>query len=291
MTATATLMRHAFREVTVREANRAYGKARALIGLREAPGEWLTAPSANVKFTHTRERFTYGLSLMPANSAWSWVQEQGLPLEPLAALRRFQCCPWSTPACRRTCLATAGKGAFDNTKAGRTARTLLWAIDPDAAYTLLCHHLRRIVRKHGASNVAVRLNTLSDIMWERVLPGAFWAEFADVQFYDYTKAWGSFDRRPMLPDNYHLTVSASERMSIDAVREAVACGVNVAVVIDQHPDQPKPARWAGLPVVDGNATDARYLDPRGGHVVLLGALGKARSLVASEAGFVKPTAA
>lgn len=288
MTATTILMKHTFREMTLRDANKAYAKVRAMIGLSETAGTWFTEPNANVKFTHTLERFTYGLSLMPAQSGRAFCLDNGFDAA-AAALNKFNVCPHSTPMCREGCLATAGKGMFDNTKAGRTARTLLWAVDPDAAYTLTCHHIRRVVRKHGAENVAIRLNTLSDIMWERVLPPVFWVEFSAVQFYDYTKAWGQFDRRALLPENYHLTVSASERMSVAAVAEAVACNVNVAVVIDQHPDAPKPATWYGMPVVDGNATDARYLDPQGGHVVLLGALGKAKALPVGEREFVKPS--
>lgn len=287
MHATTVLKQYTFNEISLKAANKTYAKVRAMIGLKETAGSWFTPPNANVKFTHTVERYTYGLSLMPAQSGRAFCLDNGFEAA-AAALDKFNVCPHSTPMCRQGCLATAGKGCMSDVQAGRTARTLLWAIDPHAAYTLTCHHIRRVVAKHGAENVAIRLNTLSDIRWEVVLPPAFWQEFADVQFYDYTKAWGTYDRRALLPENYHLTVSASERMSVDAVRDAVQCGVNVAVVIGQHADAPKPATWAGLPVVDGNATDARYLDPQGGHVVLLGALGKAKALPVGERAFVKP---
>lgn len=285
MTATNILIRHGLREVPLRVANRAYASVRGSIGLRETPGTWLTKPTENSKFSHTVERFTYGLSLMPARSAAAYCVRYGFTAA-ARKLRGFGVCPHSTSACRGACLATAGKGCMSDVQAGRTARTLLWATDPDAAYSLTCHHIRQAVLRHGVENVAIRLNTLSDIEWERVLPAEFWSEFADVQFYDYTKSLERVTSR-RIPANYHLTYSASERTTFDEVRDLVRRRINVAVVIGQHPDAPKPARWAGRRVVDGNATDARYLDPKGS-VVLLGALGKARSLPVGERSFVKP---
>ena len=116
MTATTILMKHTFREMTLRDANKAYAKVRAMIGLSETAGTWFTEPNANVKFTHTLERFTYGLSLMPAQSGRAFCLDNGFDAA-AAALNKFNVCPHSTPMCREGCLATAGKGMFDNTKA------------------------------------------------------------------------------------------------------------------------------------------------------------------------------
>jgi hypothetical protein len=277
--------------ITLRDANETYSLVRSWLGLRYAPGEWFTAPRENPKFDHTTQRYTYGMTLLPARSAYTYYTQHamrfgkfGPVLTIQSALRHFGMCPWSTRQCRNACLAFAGRGRFDNQIVGRLARVIMWAMFPDHAYVLLVHHIRAIVRKHGAENVAVRLNVLSDVEWERILPSAFWTEFADVQFYDYTKS----DGRWFLPENYHLTLSAHERWSVNDVRATImTVGKNVAVVTDIPLNEPKPDTWFGLPAIDGTTHDARYTDPEG-VVVLLSPLGKAKRLPVGEREFVKP---
>lgn len=289
MTANQRLLAHknkgGFTFIGLRAANKQYALVRSKVGLSHRVGNWLTRYDQNTKYAHTSERLTFGLSLMPARSAYAWAKCHGMAFA-TDALAAFSVCDWSTRGCRKVCVAFAGKGKFDNTQAGRTARTLLWAVDPDAAYTLLVHHLRRIVRKYGAERVAIRLNTFSDIAWENVLPAEFWAEFAQVQFYDYTKSEAralSLD----LPPNYDITYSASERDDVDSIR-MMARQTRVAVVIGQAANAPKPDTWAGMFVADGNATDARYNEPSYSTIVLLGALGKAAHQKVGVREFVKP---
>jgi len=106
--------------------------------------------------------------------------------------------------------------------------------------------------------------------------------FPDVQFYDYTKItkraikWAQGD----MPANYHLTFSASESNDT-AVAQVAAAGGNVAVVFDGMPNT-----YAGAPVVDGDASDLRFLDPDG-VVVGLKAKGDAKK---DDSGFVKRVA-
>jgi len=91
------------------------------------------------------------------------------------------------------------------------------------------------------------------------------------QFYDYTKnirralayAAGQY------PANYHLTFSRSESNADDVAR-ALLAGVNVAVVFRKA----LPATWGGRPVIDGDAHDLRFLDPRG---VIVGLRAKGRA--------------
>jgi len=66
--------------------------------------------------------------------------------------------------------------------------------------------------------------------------------------------------------------------------------VNVAVVCDTPAKQPKPAEWFGLPAIDGDLSDERWLDPQG-VVVLLSAKGQARKQAVGWNKFVKPTSA
>jgi hypothetical protein len=80
--------------------------------------------------------------------------------------------------------------------------------------------------------------------------------FPNVQFYDYTK-WPSHLRQD-LPANYHLTFSRSELTTSEDIKREIDAGRNVAVVFDAVPDT-----WEGLPVIDGDANDLRFLDPTG----------------------------
>lgn len=60
-------------------------------------------------------------------------------------------------------------------------------------------------------------------------------------------------------------------------------GIRVAVVFDTKKGQPLPKLWEGIPVIDGNLYDTRFLDPKD-VVVGLRAKGKA---IRSVSGFVQ----
>ena len=56
--------------------------------------------------------------------------------------------------------------------------------------------------------------------------------------------------------------------------DAMKNGMNAAVVFRSQiviPDT-----WRGLPVIDGDKDDLRFLDPQGGHIVSLYAKGRAK---------------
>lgn len=121
----------------------------------------------------------------------------------------------------------------------------------------------------------VRLNTGSDLPWERIAPSLF---DRNLTFYDYTKY--PLHRRGLLPENYHLTYSVSEDSSDSQILEYLESGMNVAIVWDgvykpaQGILEPIPEelqigkKW--FPTVDGDVHDARIpeLDGRG-RVVLI----------------------
>ena len=87
-----------------------------------------------------------------------------------------------------------------------------------------------------------------------------------AQFYDYTKRPGR-----TTPPNYHLTFSLSEINRVDAAAE-LARGHNVAVVFK---GATLPDRCMGAPVIDGDASDLRYLDPS---PVIVGLRAKGRAI-------------
>jgi hypothetical protein len=71
-----------------------------------------------------------------------------------------------------------------------------------------------------------------------------------------------------------VTFSRSETNDDDAI-QVLASGGNVAVVWDTGKtskgnagsDYILPTTWNGFPVIDGDSTDLRYDDPKGGYVV------------------------
>jgi hypothetical protein len=98
--------------------------------------------------------------------------------------------------------------------------------------------------------------------------------FPDVQVYDYTKL--PVPDKDKLPKNYHLTFSLSETNK-EAALEALWKGFNVAVVFDEKPND-----FLGVPVVDGDESDLRFLD-KPYSIVGLKAKGKAKK---DKTGFV-----
>jgi hypothetical protein len=221
-------------------------------GLSNVPVPLLTAPDGNAKFAKT-EAFVYGLALAQSDSSG------------------VNTCRFATPECRAACVSYAGKGELDMVKRARTVRTLFLHEDPDAFCTLLLFEVGKAWRKHGVQ-VRVRLNTFSDIPWERVFPELF-ERFPLVRFYDYTK-WGATRTKDVsMSPNYHLTYSASEHTSDLALPDLTADHVNVAVVFGRTPSQPLPTTYMGVRVVDGDKSDDRFLDPQG---VIVGLRAKGR---------------
>jgi hypothetical protein len=211
----------------------------------------LTPPAANAKLNKSKaDAIIYGLSLAPAS------------------LSEYQVCRYRSKVCEANCVAYAGKGELPNVSKARVTRTEFFVHNPDAFITILTDEIKA-AKKEFKGKLAVRLNTFSDIPWERVVPW-FFDELKDVQFYDYTK-WPN--RTP--PSNYSLTYSASELTSDTKVANLVKSGTNVAVVFSPSRFKDLPTKWNGLKVIDGDKSDARHMDSTG-IVVGLRAKGRMR---------------
>jgi hypothetical protein len=198
-----------------------------------------------------------------------------------AKLSGFEVCPKASAGCRAACLNTAGHGGLakggkvtyetltqgTRTNAVQLARILrtqkLFLARADFMRQLakeIAAHVKRC-RKAGFTP-AIRLNGTSDIRWEasgyHIDGRSIFDWFPEVQFYDYTK----IANRRNLPANYALTFSYADGNRDDVVK-AIAGGLNVAVVFR---DKATRARYMGegfmgLPVIDGDETDLRFLDP------------------------------
>ncbi len=204
------------------------------------------------------------LYLMPANGS-------GAQLCPMAALA----------LCKDPCLFSAGRGAMNSVMLSRLRKTLYF-LQHRAAFMAQLHaeiaQLERRAAREGWKLV-VRLNGTSDIRWESIPAGSapsIMHAFPGVQFYDYTK----IANRRNVPANYDLTFSYSGAPAYAPfVARAVAAGERIAVVFRNRAIVDallaNGETFLGLPVVDGDDSDIRHLDPRGA-VVALYAKGKAR---------------
>jgi len=202
----------------------------------------------------------------------------------------YQVCPKASEGCKAACLFTAGRGVMNPVREGRINRTRWFFEDRDSFMATVVADIARIVKRAAKLGMtpAIRLNGTSDIAWEKVRcvrDGISYRNvmlaFPDVQFYDYTKIRGR--KSAIALENYHLTFSLAEDNDDDAFR-AIDEGYNVAVVMNLSKKAAKPAVWNGRPVVDGDTSDVRFFDPKGGHVVALTAKGSARK---DTSGFVR----
>lgn len=195
-----------------------------------------------------------------------------------ADLSGFEVCSNRSDACTVLCLNTAGRGRFDATQAARIRKAQWYFNDRPAFMAALHDDIRKAARYAGRRgfDCAVRLNGTSDIPWHRV-PVAGAASimecYPEIQFYDYTKVSGRLLRHD-LPRNYHLTFSLSEDND-ETAAEVLRRGGSVAAVFRNRATVERllaigSYTVAGftVPVVDGDETDLRYLDPAGSLVAL-----------------------
>lgn len=257
-----------FDGIRVPDARRVWREYRAAWGLSSAAAI-LTPPEAQPKLGKSK-RAAYGLMLTPA---------RGLPVGFLG--RRVNLCPMASAGCSAACLGpNSGKGVLSSVQHARNVRTGFLLTHPYEAGVLIGSEIAAAQRKHG--DVSLRLNTVSDIRWELVAPGALEYLIAQgITMYDYT-AWRPEDRVPM--PGYHLTYSAKEPTHTpdEYLSGVLSSGGNVAMPFSTRKGQPLPSSWRGFPVIDGDLSDDRTLDPAG---VVVGLRQKGR--VKDSTGFIR----
>ena len=211
------------------------------------------------------------------------VRTAVLYMAPHTVAGRGNVCASASEACRAACLYRAGKGGLPSTQTARINRTRDFFDDAAAFVDALAVEIAAHVAASTRAGMvpAVRLNGTSDIPYERVKGTdgrTIFDKFPTVQFYDYTKHAGRYN----LPPNYNLTYSYAEGRGREAVA-ALKAGRNVAVVFDAKTGRPDWVTFLAdtpdaleVPVIDGDASDARFMDARG-VVVGLKAKGAARS--------------
>jgi hypothetical protein len=196
-----------------------------------------------------------------------------------ADLSGHNTCPKATAGCKSACLNTAGRGGMfkkgENTNMIQKARIrkTKYFYEDRAGFMLdLAYDIQKGIKmaeKLGLKPV-FRLNGTSDLSWEKYEVPVFCTRnifelYPNVQFYDYTKVLG---RKVADIPNYFLIFSQADGNEADVSR-AIEKGMNVAAVFDEVPET-----YMGLPVINADETDLRFLDPKG---VIAGLKAKGRA--------------
>lgn len=200
----------------------------------------------------------------------------GLALLPATTSKIGNVCAFAD-SCATTCVAFSGNGSFSNTVKARMARTDFMINHPREFIELLTHEIFQHINWNQKSEpLAIRLNTYSDIRWERVFPWFFTITETRVQFYDYTKHTPASRPESTRPKNYHWTYSVSEKTTTKVIDECAEIGRPLAVVVairsgvlpNTDEMRPIPRTWGNFSTVDGDATDARWKTEAGQAVIL-----------------------
>jgi len=196
-------------------------------------------------------------------------------------------CPAASAGCKAGCLNTAGRGAswmvnadgINTVQQARQLRTELFVNQRAMFMSQLVTEIEAFQKKANKQGMlpAIRLNGTSDVDWTDI-----YKQFPDIQFYEYTKRPDLAMQLSQLP-NVSVTFSLSEVNERIAIR-MLGKGINVAAVFGTKRGRDLPSSFHGFPIIDGDKTDNRFLDPIGGIVVGLRAKGKA---IKDTSGFVR----
>lgn len=191
-----------------------------------------------------------------------------LYLAPYKTIPVFNTCAMAEIAdCGKACLYTAGRGKYNNVQQGRINKTKWFYADKNGFMLQLIKNIKSLNNKAIKSGLIplIRLNGTSDIKWENIdfeYNGKHYNNimevFPDIQFYDYTK----IPNRQNIPVNYDLTFSYSGKPAFTKyVNQAINNNMRLAVVFR---DKKKiPAEYMGKPVINGDNSDVRHIDPQG----------------------------
>jgi hypothetical protein len=226
--------------------------------------------------------------LTPGNPKTAKGQKKGyltfiLHLAP-AKLSGYEVCPKRSAGCTAACLNTAGRGGMmsgvshltfamiesgivNTIQAARIRRTKRFFEARQVFLTDLVWDIRKAIRFADRYDVipVFRLNGTSDIRWETIGVASeggrrIFDIFPDVQFYDYTK----IENRRNVPANYDLTFSKADGNET-AATTALFNGMRVAAVFRKRSivESYMQTGYGGFPVIDGDDSDLRFLEPKG----------------------------
>ena len=174
----------------------------------------------------------------------------------------YEVCPMRTDECTSLCLNESGRGVYSGTQNARIKKTKLFYEEREFYVRWVISEITqfRQTAKKKEMDFCVRLNNTSDLSPEIMYINDNGVKknllqiFPDVQFYDYTKVPNRIKLMEKYP-NYDLTFSYSGE-NLPQCNEMLEKGVRVAMVFKTVPD-----KFMGVPVIDGDKYDFRFIDP------------------------------
>lgn len=184
-------------------------------------------------------------------------------------------CGDATPHCIATCLVGSGRMPQKGPKLARIWKTVLFKGSPALFRALLMAEARSFAKtaQRAGKVGAIRVDGTSDTG----LGQAMAPEIArlGLRVYDYTKSLARIPKAQKLEGLYSLTLSYKGGHAGQAeALKALKTGGGLAVVFDTPKGAKLPESFMGFPVIDGDLSDARFLDrelglapQEGGYVV------------------------
>lgn len=178
-----------------------------------------------------------------------------------ANMSGYNVCPRASVECKQACLSGSGHNRIDihgRIDRARIKKTKLFFENREYFNAWLFAEIsaNKIKAERMGMGFAVRLNGTSDITPTLFMHGGktIFELFTNINFYDYTKVSNRFKLVKQF-NNYDLTFSYSGRNWLEC-ELALDKGVRVAVVFENK----LPKTYRGVPVINGDLSDLRYLD-------------------------------
>ena len=217
--------------------------------------------------------------LMPARESILYARKFGIKCDHWHNL-----CRGSTRGCRAVCLTDSGRLGLSVSQRAAFVRSYLWQSHRPLFLERFHDEITEFERKCTDQPV-IRFGGTHD---SDILSDApeIVAAHPNTIFSDYTKldiptGW--------VADNVYRCKSATELTTRDEFLDYAARGLNHAVPFDLPRGAPLPQFYHGIPVVDGDIDDLRFLDPKG---VIVGLRFKPASMLAKRGrdhrGFIRP---
>ena len=245
----------------------------------------LSPPTSNAKLDKTlrnTEFRSYSLVLAAARSAYDDLRRiMGSTLP-----KAWSACPDASAGCVfGCCVNNGGQGTMASVQRARIDKTVFFMTRREQFLQQLFEEIEKThakAQREGAQDY-YRLGCNDSFGWWRF---GIVQRLAGCSFYDYYPLIALYrsilEGNPLtdqIPANMRICWSRKETNTEDQVRTILGFGQNVAVVFHNGSEgetgycgrgaykQRLPESYLGFPVIDGDESDIRFLDPQGGYVV------------------------
>jgi hypothetical protein len=206
-----------------------------------------------MKTQKVRHELTYGVYLAPAD------------------LSGHNVCPGASEYCKAACLNLSGRARIETNNRihnARITKTKLFFAYNGFVMDWITAEIRMYKAKADRMGYtfSIRINCTSDLDISKYRNSAglnLLEQFADTTVYEYTKVFSYIKLLEKYP-NYDLTFSYNG-LNYDKCLASLNAGVRVAMVFEKK----LPAFYNGIPVVNGDLYDIRYVDPKNAIVGLV----------------------